>query len=184
MRPFTIAFVANPAIESQAGGVFTADPILTNRTGYHAVVVHCLQNLFGVTEDVLRRNNIDAQMRIVSIFDSTKPAIAANALARESLSPGYMIPRRDVLAAFLANFAVIADVVIVIHASTTRPLASAFPTTDDPAGASTIFGYDAVTHKHGHFPSIPGSCTLSVNMDTTGITALQSLFMACRSFEW
>lgn len=178
LRPFTIAFVANPAIESLAGGVFTADPILSNRTGYHDVVVHCLQNLFGVTEDVLRLNDIDAQMRFVSIFDSTKPAIAANALARESPSIGYMLPRRDVLAAFLANFGVVADIVMVIHGSTTRFLASAFPTTDDGSGTSSIFGYDAVTHKHGHFPSIPGSCALSVHMLTTGITVLHEFMHA------
>ncbi|MCY7352940.1 MAG: hypothetical protein LH606_20160, partial [Cytophagaceae bacterium] len=70
-RPYTIAFVANPAIESASGVKFGPDPILTNRPGFQNLVLHGLRNLFQVTEDLLRQHDFHARVRIISIFDPT-----------------------------------------------------------------------------------------------------------------
>ena len=75
-KPYTIVFVANPGIESAVGATFTSDAILTNRSGYHDIVGHGFRNLFGVAEDILRHDDIDARIRLISIFDSTRRKFA------------------------------------------------------------------------------------------------------------
>jgi hypothetical protein len=171
-RPYTIAFVGNPGIESGTGAAFSADPVLTNRPAYHAVVGHCLHNLFGVAEDLLRQGDIDARMRLVSIFDPTRPADAANSLAHEIPMSNVMETRRSVLAAFLASFGTVADMVFVIHGSTTHTRASAWFTTDDALLAGTPYTFDGAARVHGHFPRIPGSAAIPVTVDQTGLTII------------
>ena len=180
--PYTIVFVANPAIESQAGGTFNADPVLTNRTGYHSVVAHCLQNILRETEDLLRAGAIDAQMRFVSVFDATLGAQQANALAHE-VSPDRMEARRQVLAPFLTRFHEVADMVFVIHDSTTHTRAIGWYTTDDNSRPAVSFTYDGVSRQHGRFPSIPGSCAIPVTLNTTGMTALHEFCHAASDFD-
>jgi hypothetical protein len=179
--PYTIAFVANPAIESQAGGTFNADPVLTNRAGYHNAVAYCLQNILRETEDVLRAGDIDAQMRFVSVFDATLAAQYENALARE-LSPNVMETRRGFLASFLARFREVADMVFVLHGSTTHTRASAWFTTDDNSRPTLSFTYDGVSRKHGRFSSIPGSCTIPIT-NTIAMTALHEFGHAASDFN-
>jgi hypothetical protein len=129
--PYTIVFVANPAIQSQFGGsTFNADPVLTNRAGYHSAVAYCLQNILRETEGLLRAGGIDVEMRFVSVFDATLAAQEQNSLAHE-LPPNIMETRRDVLASFLVRFHETADMVFVLHGSTTHDRASAWFTTDD-----------------------------------------------------
>ena len=81
--PYTIAFVANPAIETEAGGSFSADPVLANRAGFHAAVRYSLRNLLTETEDLLRQANLDSNIRLISIFDETVATNDANAMAHE-----------------------------------------------------------------------------------------------------
>lgn len=181
--PYTIVFVANPGIQSALGATFTTDPILSNRLGYHNVVTHCFHNLFGVTEDLLRQNDIDSRMRLVSIFDPTRPADATSSLAHEIPSSNIMETRRSVLAPFLATFGVIADMVFVIHGSTTHTRASAWFTTDDVNRAGTPYTFDGVTRVHGHFPRIPGSATLPVSMDQSGLTTIHEFVHAASDFN-
>jgi hypothetical protein len=163
--------VANPAIESQAGGTFNADPVLTNRASYHSAVAYCLQNILRETEDLLRAGGTDAEMRLVSVFDATLGAQQENALAHE-VSLNIMEPRRGVLASFLTRFREVADMVFVLHGSTTYTRARAFRTTDDNSRPAVPFTYDGVSRQHGRFSSIPGSCAIPVTVDTTGMTAL------------
>ncbi|MGZ6983203.1 MAG: hypothetical protein ACXVH5_13640, partial [Ilumatobacteraceae bacterium] len=134
--PYTIAFIADPAIEAQAGGMFTADTVLANRRAYQDTVAYCVRNLFTVTEDVLRQADLDRSIRVISIFDNTLAPSAANSLARE-LSGNIMGPRSGQLRSFLSRFSASADVAFVIYNSTTHDRASAWFTTDDSARAGT-----------------------------------------------
>jgi hypothetical protein len=177
--PYTIVFVANPAILSEAGTI-GADPVLTDRPTYHAGVVYCMQNLFTQTEDVLRALDLDAGFRIVSIFDPTIAASAATALAKED-PPDIMEPQRSLLASLLSGYGERADVVMVLHGSTTHTRSSAWFTSDDPAGASTSFTYDGTTQVHGHFNTVPGSAALPASV-STGMTPLHEFGHACSDF--
>lgn len=183
LRPYTIVFVANPGIESATGATFHPDPILTNRQGFQAIVRHCFQNLFLVTEEFLRRDNIDARLRLLSIFDPTRPADTANSLAHEVPASNIMETRRAVLPSFLTRFGLVADIVFVIHGSVTHTRASAWPTSDDPALGGTPYTYDGVARRHGHFPRIPGSAAIPVSVDTSGLTVLHEFGHAASDFN-
>lgn len=182
-RPYTVAFAANPGIESETGGTFTPDPVLTNRLGYHDIVGFCFRVLFGVAEDLLRQGDIDARMRLVSVFDPTRPADADNSLAHEVPQSTMMETRRAVLAPFLATFGVVADMVFVIHGSTTHTRASAWPTTDDSALAGTAYTFDGVARTHGHFPRVPGSAAIPVSVDRRGLTVIHEFGHAASDFN-
>jgi hypothetical protein len=180
--PYTIVFVANPAIESQAGGTFSADPVLTDRAGYHGAVAHFLQNILRETEDLLRAADIDAQMRLVSVFDTSLAVQQENALAHE-LSPDLMETRRNVLTSFMARFHEVADMVFVIYSSTTHTRATAWFTTDDNSQSTVSFTYDGVSRQHGRFPSIPGSSAIPVTVNTAGMTVLHEYGHAASDFN-
>ncbi len=180
--PYTIACVANPAIEAETGGSFTADPVLTDRPGYHATVLFCLRNLLTVTEDVLRQAELDRQIRVVSVADETLPAVAANALAHE-LSPNLMETRPARLNGFLSRFGIQADVVLVIHGSTIHDRATAWFTTDDNARPGTAFTYDGVSQTHRHYASIPGSAAIPTSVDVTGPTAIHEFCHAASDWN-
>ncbi len=181
-RPYTIVFVANPAIEAASGGTFSSDPILTNRSGFHRVVGHSFHNLFGVVEDLCRRNDFDSRVRIYSVFDTTRPVNAQNALAHE-VSPNVMETRRTVLRSFLSTFGIAADMVFVIHGSTTYDRASAWFTSDDPAAGATPYTFDGANRKHGHFPRIPGSAAIPVSLDMSGMTILHEFGHGASDFN-
>src|ERR1051325_4547897 len=180
-RPYTIAFVANPAIQTEAGA-FTADPVLTNRADYHSVVAYCLRNLLTVTEDLLRQSGWDGQIRFVSVFDRTLSAVDGNALAHE-LPPNLMETRRAGLNGFLLQYREVADIVLVIHGSTTHDRATAWFTTDDGAKPTGALTYDGAARTPGRFPPIPGSAALPLDMDRTGLTPLHETGHAASDFD-
>lgn len=177
--PYTIVFVANPAIRSETGTI-ASDPVLTNRPTYQGGVVYCVQNLFMQVEDVLAAQGVDALFRIVSIFDPTVSASADTALVQED-APDIMETRRAVLAPFLARYGENADVVIALHGSTTHTRASAWFTSDDPARPSTAFTYDGAAHVHGHFNTVPGSAAIPASV-STGLTPLHEFGHAASDF--
>jgi len=180
-RPYTVVFVGNPAIQSEAGDAFTPDPVLTDRAGYHAVVAYCLRNILTEAEDVLRADGTDGRLRIVSVFDPTLGAEEGNSLAHE-LAPNLMETRRAGLVSFLARFGEVADMVFVVHGSTTHNRATAWFTTDDNRPDDPTFTYDGQTRRHGRFPRIPGSCTIPTSVNTTGMTALHEFGHAASDF--
>jgi hypothetical protein len=180
--PYTIAFVANPAIETEAGSSFSADPVLANRAGFHAAVRYSLRNLLTETEDLLRQANLDSNIRLISIFDETVATNDANALAHE-LSPNLMETRRDKLNAFLSRYSQKADMVFVIHGSTTHDRATAWYTTDDEARPGVAFTYDGISRTHRHFASIPGSAALPISVNQTGLTAIHEFGHAGSDFN-
>jgi hypothetical protein len=170
-EPYTIVFVANPAIEAETGGTVTADPVLADRVGYHEAVAACLFILLRVTEDVLRQREWDSEIRLVSVFDETRPAVTETALAHE-VSPNIMEAQRFRLNAFLASYRLRADIVFVIHGSTTHGRASAWWTSDDENRPSTSYTYDGVNRVHGHYARIPGSIAIPSSFDKTKPTPL------------
>ncbi|MFF8958000.1 hypothetical protein [Streptomyces sp. NPDC014894] len=180
--PYTIAFVANPAIEAQNGGTVRADPAVINRTDYHDVVRYSLTNLFAQEEDLLRDADVDAQIRLVAVCDAALPVAAGNALAHE-ISGGTMETRRDRLNDFLAQYDIVADYVSVLHDSATHLRASAWYTSDDPNRPSTFFTYGGGEFGHGHFARVPGSSAMPVTTDQRGLTAMHEFCHAASDFD-
>jgi len=182
VRPYTIVLVANPAIEDEEGGTFTADAALGDRPGFHDAVSFCLRNMFSTTEDLLRQGHIDASLRLVTVFDETAEAIDANALAHE-IDPNLMETRRTRLKGFVGRYGETADVVFVLHGSVTHDRATAWFTTDDAAGPTTDFTFDGAARVHGHLPAIPGSAAIPVSADQTGLTAFHEFGHAASDFN-
>jgi hypothetical protein len=75
-----------------------------------------------------------------------------------------MTDPRLVLPSFLARFREVADVVFVIHDSTTHRQASAWYTTDDNSRPTVSFTYGGVVRQHGRCASFLGSCTIPVTV--------------------
>lgn len=178
---YTVALIGNPSIES-TGGTFSTDPVMTNFPAFRSTVSFCLTNLLTVAEDLLRQDDIDRMIRFVTVFDTTRPADDANSLAHE-IDPNLMETRRDRLNAFLNRYRVKADVVFVIHGSTTHDRATAWFTTDDSSRAGTNFTYDGGNEVHGHFAQIPGSAAVPITMDTTGLTPIHEFGHAASDFN-
>lgn len=179
--PYTIVFVANRATVKEDGSL-KADPMLQDRDRFHALVVHCFRNLFAVEEDLLRIDNVDEQIRTVSIFDDALDVSDDNALAHE-VGPNLMETRRTKLAPFLAQYNVTADFVFVLHGSTSHTRATAWYTSDDANRPGTSYTYDGQDRTHGHFPRIPGSAAISLAVDTTGLTVIHEFGHGASDFN-
>ena len=181
-EPYTIVFVANPAIEAETGGSVRADPVLSDRAGYHDAVASCLFILLCVTEDVVRQSSWDREIRLVSVFDETRTAAMATALAHE-LPPNLMETRRDRLNPFLASYRLRPDIVFVVHGSTTHDRASAWYSTDNPTRPNTSYTYDGVNRVHGHYASVPGSIAIPTSFDTSGLTPIHEFGHGSSDFD-
>ncbi len=183
VRPYTIVFVANPAIENQAGGTFSADPMLGYRSGFNYAVIFCLRQLFTLAEDLMRQGHIDASIRLVTIFDNTADATEENALARE-VFPGHTEPQKGKLNSFVGQYFEKADIVLVLNNSATHGLAMATSTTDDAVGPSTGYILDGTARVHGHLAEIPGSATIHVNEAVPyGVVALHEFLHAASDYN-
>jgi hypothetical protein len=181
-QPYTIAFVGNPGIEAAVGATFSADHVLMNRHGYQSVVAYCFRNLFGGAEDLFQKHTIESRIRLISIFDPTRLADPTTSLAHEIPQSDVMETRRSVLVPFLAAYGITADVVFVIHGSTTHHRASAWFTTDDTSLAGTPYTLDG-PRIHSHFPRIPGSAAIPVVVDRTGLTIIHEFGHAASDFK-
>jgi hypothetical protein len=160
-RPFTIAFVANPAIRTTSGAIIP-DPVLTQLPRFAETVVASLKALLTREEDLLRREGLERLIRFVIVCDPSAPATEQNALALEYAHFPVMRPRRLAVPDFLRRHGVAADVAFVIHGSRTHRMASAQFTTDDRAGRQLEYTYDRAKRVHGLYPDIPGSVALSI----------------------
>ena len=180
-EPYTIAFVANPAIDSEFG--FVADPVMTDRHAFQETVTNCFHGLFEMAESLLRENDIDAQMRFVSVFDPTRPVTASNSLASEIFGDDIMETRFTVIPGFLNNFSLTADVVFVIHGSFSHKRASAWFTKDDSARPGTNYTFDGIQRRHGHFARIPGSSAISTSLDPAEPVVIHEFAHAASDFN-
>lgn len=181
-EPYTFVLAASPAIEASSGGTVTSDPVLTNRSEFHDIVRHCLENLLTVTEILLRSESFEANIRFVAIFDSTQPATIGNALVH-NINPNLLEPMRDRLNSFVGRYWENPDIVFCISGSTTNTRASAWFTTDDNVRPGVAFNYDGTGRTHRRFTDIPGSAALSTEMDTTGLTAIHEFGHAASDFN-
>lgn len=169
---FTVALVANPILEVEEGGKFIADPIVTDRPGFHDVVTYALTNLLTEAENLLRQEDIDAYIRFVAIFDNVlADSNDSNSLVKLK-PPNNLGPRRTRFKDYLARYLEITDVAFALTGSSTHTRASASCSEDDSAGAVTAFTYDGIDRVHGHATKVPGACTLSRYTDQDGLTAL------------
>src|SRR5688572_18173054 len=86
--PFTIAIIANPAIERPNTGRFVRDPVVTTQPAFGMAVRHIVNALFGQLpgqrENLFADPAMAARVRIVASFDNSLPVSAANALVTES----------------------------------------------------------------------------------------------------
>ena len=181
-EPYTFVFAATPAIQSPDGGPVSADPVLTDRTNFHATVGHCLANLLTLTESLLRTDNLEANIRFVAIFDTTQGATTANALVGQS-DTNLIETMRDRLNGFVGRYAENPDIVFCITANATHTHPSAWFTTDDDSRPGVNFTYDGMTRTHRRFTDVPGSAAISTLMGTTGLDAMHEFGHAASDFN-
>jgi hypothetical protein len=174
--PFTLSFVANAAIDRDGTLNIYADPILGNRSGYHAIVDYAMNNIFAVDEDFLRPGERDAEMRILSIFDDSLATEEANTLCEEDTTSTIMRATKSRVNSFLLNYGVVTDLCIIFHGSTTNTRGSASRCADDYSrGLAEPFTYDGTVYNHWPYRDQPGSTAISVNNSTGRMTAIHEL---------
>lgn len=180
--PFTLAVVANGAIDRDGSVDLYSDPILGDRAGYHDIVNYAMKNIFAVDEDFLRPDDRDAEMRIVSVFDEDLQNDVDNCLCQEdagtATTPGstVMFAVSERVNVFLLGYHEVADLCIAFHGSPTHTRGSANRCSDDyTRGTPLPFTYDGVGYFHHQFRAVPGTTAISVNNLTTKMTAIHEL---------
>ncbi|OMC51920.1 hypothetical protein A5742_17430 [Mycolicibacterium fortuitum] len=177
--PYTFVFAATPAFDSS--GKFSADSILTNRTAFQDVVRHSLNNLLNMTEQLLRDDGLERNIRFVAIFDPNQPATAENALVG-AVAPNIIEPKRDRLNAFVGQYWENPDIVFCISGSTTHTRASAWFTTDDNLRTGVAFQFDGSARTHRRYTTIPGSAAVTTSVDQSGLTVIHEFGHAASDF--
>lgn len=164
-NPYTIAFVANPVLKDNSGGL-AIDPIMTQQAAFDACVLFAIDCIWGrlpgQTENLVSDPAIGPHIRIVSIFETGLPPVNANSLVEEDDFGFLIAPRRDNYAPYLATHGMSPDVAFAISASGRYNRASAWGTTDDTARPGTPFTLDGQAMQHWHFPEIFGTVALHV----------------------
>ncbi|MGL4555290.1 MAG: hypothetical protein ACRC33_29335 [Gemmataceae bacterium] len=183
--PYTIALVANPALETPIGsGTFIPDPILANPAGFDLAATYTHDVLFGrlpgQVERLLDDPAIGPLIRVVKVFDASLPATDANSLVGHFGSE-ITEARRDRFVAFLAAYGVTADVAYALTASATHTRASAWFTTEDATRGGVPFTFDGVGFTHWHFCAIPG--TVAQHITSSSMTGLHEFGHASSSFS-
>jgi hypothetical protein len=177
--PYTIAFIACPAIRTSAG-TLGADPVTSNRSSFHSAVSFTVDNLLRSTEDVLRKDGLERNIQFVSLFDDTRAVTDSIALVQEDTT-NIISPRRDLFNSFTGAYWVSADVSFALSGSATHTRSSAWFTTDDTSKPTVAFTYDGIARTHGRFASIPGTVALSTTAG--GLTALHEFGHASSDFN-
>src|SRR5437764_7876609 len=105
-NPYTVAIIANPALETTTGsGVFVPDPVLGDRPGFDLAAQYVFDVLFGrlpaQAERLLADPKLGPRIRVIKFWDDSLPPTDANALVSQ-FDPNIAEPRRDRFAPFLA----------------------------------------------------------------------------------
>lgn len=185
-RPYTIAIVANPALEMpQQSGAFGVDPVMSAPAAYAAALTYIVDCLFGrlsgQSEALLADPTIGPFVRIVSLRVTGLPAVDANALVAHDSISNMLIARRSQLAAFLTSHGVHADVAYAVSASQSHRRASAWYTTDDDGGSGVPFTLDGASLSHRHWCRVPG--TIAIHVSASSLTALHEFQHAASSYS-
>ena len=184
--PFTILLVANPAIETPFGsGTFVPDPILKNQAGFDAAVTYIDDSLFGKlpgqADLLLGDPAIAPEVRLLTLFDTTLAANAANSFVGQHITSELLIARRAAIKAFLTRQNLIADVVYAVTDSKTHTRASAWFTSDDDAQTGVPFVVDTNTFHHRHWYTVPG--TVAIHRTASSLTAPHEFGHAISSYS-
>jgi hypothetical protein len=186
-NPFTIAIIANPALERPKGsGTFVIDPIVARKPDFDACAAYVVECLYGTlpgqSEQLLAPPMIAPNVRIISVFVSGLPAIHANSLVAEDDVSNIAEPRRTLFEPFVNTYATgeLVDVAYAVTASPTHTRASAWFTTDDDVRPGDPFTIDGLTMYHRHFQVVPGTVALPVT--STSLTALHEFQHALSSY--
>ena len=148
--PYTLCIVANPWIESgRVTNPFIRDPIMNNEQAFDAAVsyiVNCITGrLPGQAETMFGALSIS--WRILTIFDTTRPAAKKNALVAHD-NTEMVMPRQKAFQPFLEKFShpgmgkLRADVAFAVTGSASHTRCSAQPTSDKDGGPGVPFTID------------------------------------------
>jgi hypothetical protein len=183
--PFTIVFIANPALESPwNSGNFQLDPILSDPSSFDACVAYAVDSLFsrvpGQQELLLADPAFAARVRILSVYLTDRVAADANALVAEDYASDLLIARRQSFVDFLNGLGLSADVVYAVSNSASHTRASAWFTSDNDAGPGYDFVLDGVRRSHRFYNLVPG--TVALHASARAITALHEFGHALSSY--
>lgn len=183
--PFTIVFVANPALEAPwNSGVFVRDPITTAKAAYDACVAYAVDSLMGrragQAERFLADAALNAQVRILSWFGAGFPVRDEFCLAAQDGISNLLIARRATIRQFLADTGLAADVVFAVSNSASHSRASAWFTSDDDSRPGRVFSMDGVTRSHRYYSLIPGAA--AIHSSARSLTALHEFGHALSSY--
>ena len=184
LKPYTIAFVANPVFERHPGE-YERDRLVSDvarRQEYHECVVDCFQNLFGVKVDLLRDGEIDRVFRFVSLFSGEMELNEKNrlvALYNHSL----LEPKKPNVGNFLKAHGIAADVAFVITGLQGQYRAASYATVDDYGKDGTAYTYDGKQHMHHHYASYPGTSAIPTNFRRKSVTILHEFMHAASELK-
>jgi len=176
--PYTIAFVANPAILTTEGSPVT-DPIIHNKQLFFKVIVRCLKSF--VSEELFQLSEVFSKFRIVAIFDDEAqkqdPPTDDVSLCQEIGShevTNILAPRLDVetINNYVKSYTEPADIIFLISASKELTRSTSRFTVDDPEALAKgegipfefTFGNSADVFSrriHPFYASQPGVAALS-----------------------
>jgi hypothetical protein len=186
-NPFTILILANVAMEAPwTSGLVTRDPILSKRPAFESCVGYVVnaltQGLPGCREPLLNDATVRGRVRILSLFDPTLSVTLSNSFVGMHSASSLLVARRAEIAAFIAAQGILADIVYAItDGDDLHKRASAWFTTDDPAGGGVAFKVDGSTFQHCFESSIPG--TIAMHVAATGPTAAHEFCHAVSSYQ-
>lgn len=184
--PFTIAIIANPALEAPWNtGQFVLDPITFDPKAFDAAAQYIFDVLFGrlanQREQFLADPAIAPKIRVVSLLVEDLNAEDANSLAAQDTDSNLLIARRTIFSPFLKRYGLGADVAYAVSASTKHTRASAWYTSDDDARGGVPFQLDGLSLFHRYYCRIPG--TVAIHASATSMTALHEFGHALSSYS-
>lgn len=185
--PFTICFIANPALELLKDGSFRKDPVVDDQPAFDDCIAYAIGTLYGhhpgQGERLLASQDIADGVRVTSIFVRDLPATNANSLVSEDdpqLSSQIMV-RRTAVRPFLARFSLDADIAFAVTASATHKWSTAWEATDDDGRGGVEFELDGVKMAHRFFSLVPG--TVALHVTERDITPLHEFQHALGSYS-
>ncbi len=153
--PFTIAIIANPALERPEGsGTFVVDPIVSQQAAFDTTTAYTVDCLFGdlpgQAEKLLGHPDIRDEVRVVSLFAAGLNAEDMSSLVAEDdpHQSSQIHARRTKFRPFLNRFGLDADIAFAISASPTHDVSTALETSDDDMQGGVPFAVNGVTLFH------------------------------------
>ena len=182
--PFTILIVASPAYEYN--GTISADPVMQRPAAFDAAVAHIHASLFGQLpgqrELALGSPGIGSAVRVLAHFE--QPAAVDVSCALVSAEKGvdhFLVPRREVIAAFASRLGCVADVVFAISRNPRAYRACSLPASDDLARPGVRYTMDGTAGIHACHSTIPG--TVAIDAGSRSLVALHEFHHAMGSVE-